>query len=147
MNKPLTVCFTKLSDYAKAPSRGSADAAGYDLYAGCATTIPAHQTCVIPTNIAVALPEGTFGAVFARSGLATKQGLRPANCVGVIDSDYRGNLMIALHNDSDEDRVVELYDRIAQLIVLPYFPVYFVEVDHLSDTDRGSGGFGSTGSN
>ena len=90
------------------------------------------------------LPSHTFGAVFARSGLATKQGLRPANCVGVCDSDYRGEYMVALHNDTDKDKVIEPGDRIAQLIVIPYYPINFDEVEELEDTKRGENGFGST---
>ena len=91
------------------------------------------------------IPEGSFGAVFARSGLATKKGLRPANCVGVVDSDYRGEIMVALHNDDKELQTIQAYERIAQLVILPYLNVSFKEVDKLSDTERGEGGFGSTG--
>ncbi|MBR7147049.1 MAG: dUTP diphosphatase, partial [Oscillospiraceae bacterium] len=96
-------------------------------------------------GLAIELPEGTFGAIFARSGLATREGLRPANCVGVIDSDYRGEVMVALHNDSPVPRTVKSGERIAQLVVMPYLPVMFEEADELSDTARGEGGFGSTG--
>ena len=139
----------KLDPNATIPTSGSAFAAGYDLYACLSgdgeVTIPAHHTVMVPTGIAVALPEGTFGGVFARSGLSVKQGLRPANCVGVIDSDYRGECMVALHNDSAETRTVCHGDRIAQLVVLPYLPVNFCEVDELDATQRGQGGFGSTG--
>ena len=90
-------------------------------------------------------PEGYFGAIFARSGLASKQGLRPANCVGVVDSDYRGEFMIALHNDTDEERVIAGKERIAQMVVMPYLSVEFEEVEELNETERGEGGFGSTG--
>ena len=100
---------------------------------------------MVPTGIAVALPEGTFGAVFARSGLASKQDLRPANCVGVVDSDYRGECFIALHNDGTQERTIRHGDRIAQLVLLPFLPMEFEEVDALSETARGEGGFGSTG--
>lgn len=134
-------------DRAVLPTRGSAHAAGYDLYA-CLdgeTVLAPGETALIPTGLSVALPEGTFGAVFARSGLAVKQGLRPANCVGVIDSDYRGELMVALHNDSDVPRAVTHGERVAQLVLLPYLPMAFDEVDALPDTGRGDGGFGSTG--
>ena len=93
----------------------------------------------------MALPEGTFGAVFARSGLATRQGLRPANCVGVVDSDYRGENMVPLHNDSDVPQTIRHADRVAQMVVLPYLPVDFLEVPELDETERGEGGFGSTG--
>ena len=104
-----------------------------------------HTTLKINTNIAVEIPDGYFGGIYARSGIATKRGLRPANCVGVIDSDYRGNIVVALHNDSDESQIVEPDERIAQLIVQPYLNVELKEVDSLSNTERGHGGFGSTG--
>ena len=94
---------------------------------------------------AVELPEGTFGGVFARSGLASREGLRPANCVGVVDSDYRGECFIALHNDTEEPRTVRTGERIAQLVLLPYLPIEFDEVADLPETARGEGGFGSTG--
>ena len=99
------------------------------------------------TGLAFSLPAGTFGAIFARSGLATKQGLRPANCVGVCDSDYRGEYIVAIHNDSDIQKVVEPGERIAQLILMPYCPMKFIEVKELDSTERGVGGFGSTGLN
>jgi len=138
----------KLRPEARIPSSGSAYAAGYDLYAclpeGDVTVAP-HTTAKIGTGLALAVPEGYFGAIFARSGLATKQGLRPANCVGVCDSDYRGEYIIALHNDSNEDRVIAHGDRIAQLVVMPYLPVEFEECGELPETERGAGGFGSTG--
>ena len=139
----------KLRENASLPVRGSAFAAGYDLCACLegdeAVIIPPHHTVKIGTGLAFALPEGTFGAVFARSGLASKQDLRPANCVGVVDSDYRGECFIALHNDSNEERTVRHGDRIAQLVLLPFLPMEFEEVDALSETARGEGGFGSTG--
>ena len=91
------------------------------------------------------LPEGTFGAIFARSGLATKNGLRPANCVGVCDSDYRGEYIVPLHNDTEEIQVIKPGDRIAQLVLTPYIPMNFIEVKELEETERGTGGFGSTG--
>ena len=144
-----TVQIKKLSERAKLPTAGSQYAAGYDLYACLggddAVVIPPHHTVKIGSGIAVALPEGTFGAVFARSGLASKEGLRPANCVGVIDCDYRGECIIAVHNDSESERAVHHGDRIAQLVLLPYLPMEFEEVDALADTARGAGGFGSTG--
>ena len=139
----------KLDPNATIPTSGSAFAAGYDLYACLSgdgeVTIPAHHTVMVPTGIAVALPEGTFGGVFARSGLASREGLRPANCVGVVDSDYRGECFIALHNDAEEPRTVRTGDRIAQLVLLPYLPIEFDEVADLPETARGEGGFGSTG--
>jgi dUTP pyrophosphatase len=99
----------------------------------------------IGTGIAVEIPEGYFGAIFARSGLATKRGLRPANCVGVVDADYRGELIVALHNDTDQLQFVEPGERIAQLVIMPYLSVEFEESDGLNETQRGSNGFGSTG--
>ena len=139
----------KLRADAFIPTRGSEFAAGYDLRACLdgdeAVIIPPRHTVMLHTGLSVALPEGTFGAVFARSGLAAKQGLRPANCVGVIDSDYRGECMVALYNDSGEERTVRHGDRVAQLILLPFLPMEFEETDTLPDTARGAGGFGSTG--
>ena len=144
-----TVQIKKLHERAKLPTAGSQYAAGYDLYACLngdeAVTIPPHTTVKIGSGIAVALPEGTFGAVFARSGLASREGLRPANCVGVIDCDYRGECIIAVHNDSGEVRIVHHGDRIAQLVLMPYLPMKFEEVSELPATARGAGGFGSTG--
>ena len=139
--------YKKLNDLAKEPTRGSAAAAGYDLYSAIKEdiAIPPHQTIKIDTGLAFKLPDGTFGAIFARSGLATKQGLRPANAVGVIDSDYRGSIIVALHNDSEEVQIVKGGDRIAQLILMPYIPMMFEEVEELDETERGAGGFGSTG--
>lgn len=137
----------RLTDTAKLPTRGSTSAAGYDLYADETGTIEPHNTRMISTGLAVEIPEGYFGGIFARSGLAAKEGIRPANCVGVIDSDYRGPVKVAAHNDSDIPRKIEAGERIAQLVVLPYLPVEFEETDELSDTERGSGGFGSTGKN
>ena len=107
--------------------------------------ITPHTTVKIGTGIAVEIPNGYFGAVFARSGLATKEGLRPANAVGVVDSDYRGECIVALHNDSDTPRTVTPGERVAQLVIMPYLKINFKEVDELSNTTRGKGGFGSTG--
>ena len=144
-----TVQIKKLRERAKLPTSGSQYAAGYDLYACLdgeeAVSIPPHTTVRIGTGIAAALPEGTFGAVFARSGLAAREGLRPANCVGVIDCDYRGECIVAVHNDGATARTVRHGDRIAQLVLLPYLPMEFEEVDELPATARGAGGFGSTG--
>lgn len=143
----INIHIKKLDEKAVIPTRGSEYAAGYDLYA-CIdedVTIPPHSTVKIGTGLSIALPNGYFGAIFARSGLATKSGLRPANCVGVADSDYRGEYIVALHNDSDESRTVSCNDRIAQLVVMPFLAVDFIEADDLDVTDRGAGGFGSTG--
>ena len=137
----------KLRDKAKLPTRGSCYAAGYDLYACIeeAVTIAPHTTEKIGTGLSVAVPNGYFGAIFARSGLAAKEGLRPANCVGVADSDYRGEYIVAIHNDTDEERKIEPDERIAQLVIMPFLEAEFEEVSNLSETERGSGGFGSTG--
>lgn len=137
----------KLNKNAIIPTRGSKQSAGYDLYA-CTNTsivIMPHNTVKVKTGLAIEIPEGYFGAIFARSGLATKQGLRPSNCVGVCDSDYRGEYTVALHNDTDEPQTINPMERIAQLVVMPYLTVEFNEVDELNDTERGVGGFGSTG--
>lgn len=137
----------KLRDNAVIPTRGSEYAAGYDLYAAIDETvvIGPHETQKIGTGLSFELPENTFGMIVARSGLATKEGLRPANCSGICDSDYRGEYIIALHNDSDEIRYVEPNKRIAQLILMSYVPMTFSLVDELTITERGEGGFGSTG--
>lgn len=137
----------RLNDRAVIPTHGSEYAAGVDLYS-CnkqMITIPPHETVKIGTGLAFGLPHGYFGGIFARSGLATKQGLRPANCVGVCDEDYNGEYIVAVHNDSENPRIVEYGDRIAQLVLLPYVNMNFIEVDELNDTERGDGGFGSTG--
>lgn len=139
----------KLSQSATIPCRGSNYAAGYDLYADepSTVTIAPGETKKIKTGIALEIPDGYFGAIFARSGMATDRGLRPANCVGVIDSDYRGEIIVALHNDLQAAHYVGLKDRVAQLVVLPYMTCEFEEAAQLSETVRGSGGFGSTGTN
>lgn len=138
-----------LNENAKVPTRGSEYAAGYDLYAATAESIDIapHSTVKIGTGISVELPNGTFGAIFARSGLATNKGLRPANCVGVCDSDYRGEYIVAIHNDTDEMMTIAAGERIAQLIVMPFVAVEFNTVEELTETQRGDGGFGSTGTN
>ena len=140
-----------MDDKAIIPTKGSAYAAGLDLYAITNTSVKTKQilpgqTERIGTGIAIEIPNGYFGAIFARSGLAAKQGLRPANCVGVIDSDYRGEIIVAIHNDSDKCATICDGDRVAQLVIMPYPNVRLIEVDDLSDTTRGDGGFGSTGS-
>lgn len=129
------------------PTRGSEYAAGYDLYAATDydIEIAPHQTVKVDTGLSMAIPVGYFGAIFARSGLATKQGLRPANCVGVIDADYRGPIIVALHNDSDEHQIIPAKSRIAQIVIMPYLPVIWDPVAELDETERGNGGFGSTG--
>lgn len=145
MTAPVAV---KLLDpRAKVPAYGSADAAGADLYAVAdgPVTIAPGETVLIHTGLALAIPKGYVGLVHARSGLATKQGLAPANKVGVIDADYRGELMVALHNHSGETRTVNSGDRIAQLVITPYLTAEFAVAEELDDTARGEHGFGSTG--
>lgn len=144
----MNINIKKLYTDANIPTNGSEYAAGSDLYANLPIdriTIMAGGTVKIGTGVAVEIPEGYFGAVFARSGLATKRGLRPANCVGVIDADYRGEIIVALHNDTHNDVEISNGDRIAQLVIMPYLKAEFNEVAELSDSQRGSGGFGSTG--
>ena len=143
-----------LRDGAEAPYAATSGSAGFDLKA-CFDEVPEsgmyaiapHTTIKVPTGIAVAIPEGCFGAVFARSGLSLKEGLRPANCVGVIDSDYRGEIIVALHNDTDHVGFVSQGERIAQLIIMPYISTNIEVVSELDETTRGNGGFGSTGTN
>ena len=136
-----------LRENATCPSYQSASAAGADLYAALdgAIAIESGQTVLVPTGIAMEIPEGYVGLVYARSGLATKKGLAPANKVGVIDSDYRGEIMVALHNHSGERAQVLAGERIAQIVLTPYLTAEFEISEELSDTERGSGGFGSTG--
>lgn len=137
----------KLTSTAIIPTKGSQDAAGWDLYADIesAVGIQPHETKMIGTGVAMALPKFTFGALYARSGLASKQGLRPANCVGVVDNDYRGEVKVPLHNDSNEVQIISPGDRIAQLVIQTYLETSMEEVDDLDATERGEGGFGSTG--
>lgn len=137
----------KLNERAIIPSYGSEYAAGADLYACIegSVEIKPHETKVIPTGIAIELPLGFAGLIYARSGLATKKGLAPANKVGVVDCDYRGEVKVALHNHSNEVQSVSEGERIAQLVITPYLTAQFTECDELSQTVRGEGGFGSTG--
>lgn len=143
----IKVKLKKLCENAIVPSYGTEYAAGADLYAltDNDTTINAHATLLIHTGIAVEIPEGFVGLIFARSGLATKQGLAPANKVGVIDSDYRGEIMVPLHNHTDEPKVICNGERVAQLVIVPYITAQFDLCDEFSATDRGDKGFGSTG--
>lgn len=144
-NVPVNI--KKIKPNATVPTYGSATAAGADLYAciDTAITIEPFATVMIPTGFAMALPDGYAGLIYARSGLASKKGLAPANKVGVIDSDYRGEVMVALHNHSNVPATIEPDERIAQLVVTPYVCAAFAEVDELDATERGEGGFGSTG--
>ena len=143
------VKFTKLTPWAQAPTQGSTEAAGWDLHADAENqeriVIAPGEVKKISTGIAIALPRGTFGALYARSGLATKRGLAPANKVGIIDVDYRGPVIVALRNESDEPQIIEHGERIAQLVVQPYVCVTFEETENIGTTARGEGGFGSTG--
>lgn len=157
----LNVKIKRLSESAIAPSYGSAKAAGMDLYADLGSTtvryvdglrvvsdsitIRPHEVAKIGCGFAVQPPKGYAGYIFARSGLATKQHLRPANAVGLCDEDYRGEYIVPLFNDGDEDQIIHHGDRIAQLVFMPYEQVAFTEVDELDSTERGDGGFGHTG--
>ena len=143
----MDVKIKKLNPNAHIPTAGSDKAAGYDLYACIeeAIDIQPQKMVKIGTGIAVTPPEGYFGAIFARSGLSTKRGLRPANCVGACDEDYTGEYIVVLYNDSNLVQTIEPGERIAQLIFLPYISVNMIEVDELEETERGDGGFGSTG--
>ena len=143
----IDVKFKKLTNSAQTPTKGSKYSAGFDLSADVSEEIliRPRETVKIPTGLAIEVPDGYFGVIAARSGLATKEGLRPANCINIADSDYRGEYMVALHNDSEVTRVVKPQQRIAQLVIVPYLMCNLVEVDDLSDTQRGSDGFGSTG--
>ena len=143
----MEVSVKKLRENAKLPTYGSAEAAGADLYAclDAPAEIQPGETVFIPTGLSMELPNGYVGLIYARSGLACKQDLAPANKVGVIDSDYRGEFMIALHNHGREVRTIENGERIAQLVVTPVLMPRFVEAENLSDSLRGAGGFGSTG--
>ena len=138
----------KLDDRAILPTYGSAYAAGADLYAlieGESLTIGAGETILVSTGLSVEIPEGYVGLIYARSGLATKKGLAPANKVGVIDSDYRGEVKVALFNQSGKEQTVAAGERVAQLVIAPYLAVEYQQAEELSDTARGAGGFGSTG--
>lgn len=139
------VKFIKLNENAVVPTYGTQYSAGADLYASEECEIGAGKTVMVHTALAMEIPEGFGGFVFARSGLATKRGLAPANKVGVIDSDYRGEIMVSLYNQSGETQVVAKGERIAQLVIIPYITEKFIESDALSETVRGEGGFGSTG--
>jgi len=138
----------KLDERATLPTYGSAYAAGADLYAlveGESLAIAAGETVLVRTGLSVEIPEGYVGLIYARSGLATKKGLAPANKVGVIDSDYRGEVKVALFNQSGKEQTVLAGERVAQLVIAPYLAVEYREAEELSDTARGAGGFGSTG--
>lgn len=137
----------KLSPNAILPTYGSAEAAGADLYACLddSVVIEPGKTVFIPTGLALEVPKGCAGLIYARSSMGTKRGLAPANKVGVIDSDYRGEVKVALHNHGLESQTVNPGERVAQLLITPVLTPAYEEVEALSDTDRGTGGFGSTG--
>lgn len=144
----LELKFKRLTDTMAIPTKAHDTDACFDLYADIpeeTVAIEPHTTVKIPTGFATNIPHGYWAAVFARSGLATKQGLRPANCVGVIDEPYTGEWIVAIHNDTDETKIIHHCDRIAQFTLLPWFETNLVEVDELDKTDRAAGGFGSTG--
>ena len=137
--------YVKLDGRAKTPTYGSTDAAGADLYALESEVIFSGETKLIHTGIAVEIPRGYVGLIYARSGLAAKRGLAPANKVGVIDSDYRGEIMVSIYNQSEKSQSINSGERIAQLVITPYLQVEYELSEDLSTTERGSGGFGSTG--
>jgi len=138
----------KLDERAVIPTYGTKFSAGADLYAVLdeKVVIKSGETILIKTGLSMEIPVGYAGLIYARSGLASKKGLAPANKVGVVDSDYRGEVMVALHNHSNEDRVIEHGERIAQLVITPFYKANFEVVEELDFTNRGEGGFGSTGS-
>ncbi len=156
----VNVKIKKLTDTAKIPTKAHAEDAAFDLYADIPndTFIPwgsteerkglkilPHTTVKVGTGVAMAIPNGYWGAIYARSGIATKQGLRPANAVGVADSNYRGEIIVALHNDSSETQIIEHGQRIAQFMLAPVIPTEFKETDNLDETSRGAEGFGDSG--
>ncbi len=141
----LPVC--RLKANAVLPARATGESAGYDLCAclSAPVPIPPGETVLIPTGLAFALPEGTAGFVYARSGLGVRHGLTPANAVGVIDADYRGEVLVGLHNHSKKEYIVQPGERVAQLVIAPVWTPQVEEVSLLPETDRSTGGFGSTG--
>ena len=144
----MKVNFKKLNENAIVPTYGSEFAAGADLYActnGETVTFAPSETKLIKTGIAMEIPEGYAGLIYARSGIANKRGLAPSNKVGVVDSDYRGEIMVSLHNHSNEEQSITDGERIAQMVIAPFLKVEYTEVEELTDTARGEGGFGSTG--
>lgn len=137
----------KLNELAKLPTYGTEYSAGCDLYAAISEEIILNpgETKLIPTGLSMEIPTGLVGLIFARSGISIKRGLAPANKVGVIDSDYRGEIMVALYNQSNQEQIIEKSERIAQFVLVPYVQAEFEEVESLDETVRGNGGFGSTG--
>ena len=144
----MKVNFKKLDVNAKVPTYGSSYSAGADLYAltnGETITFLPGETKIIHTGIAMEIPEGYAGLIYARSGIANKRGLAPSNKVGVVDADYRGEIMVSLHNHSNETQEISDGERVAQMVIAPFLAVEYNEVEELTDTERGTGGFGSTG--
>lgn len=143
----MIVKMKKIKESAILPTKGSVESAGFDLYVDTdkEETIPAHETVVFQTNIAMEIPKGYVGLIYARSGLSTKLGLRPSTCVSVIDSDYRGSVGVPIHNDTNEDKSIKAHERVAQLIIMKCPEVELVLVDNLDKTERGDNGFGSSG--
>ena len=141
----MRVNIKKLDERATVPTYGTEFSAGADLYSIEAVTVEPHKTVLVHTGLALEIPEGYAGLIFARSGLACKRGLAPANKVGVIDADYRGEIMVALHNHTEAPVSIDAGERVAQLAIMPFLKADFELCDELSDTVRGEGGFGSTG--
>lgn len=143
----MNVNIKKLNDNATIPTRGTKYSAGMDLYACIEepVVIEPHKTVMVDTGLAMEIPEGYFGAIYPRSGLSTKRGIVLANNVAVIDSDYRGEIKLPLHNHGTDMQVIEPHERVAQLIIQPYLPINWNIVDELNDTDRGDKGFGDSG--
>ena len=142
----MKVRIKKLNENAILPTYGTEFSAGADLYnLNTPVTVNPHETVLVHTGLSLEIPEGYAGLIYARSGLASKRGLAPANKVGVIDADYRGEVMVALHNHSEIPATVDAHERVAQLVVTPFLKVEYELSDELSDTVRGEGGFGSTG--
>ena len=146
-DEPSIIKVKKVTKTAIFPERKSIGAAGYDLCVDCDKefTIPPHETAIVWSGLAFEIPKGYFGAIYARSGMSTREGIRPATCVSVIDSDYRGNVGLPLHNDTDEPKIIAPYDRVAQIIFQKALIVELNLVERLEETERGDGGFGSTG--
>lgn len=143
----IDVNIKKLNKKAIIPTYGTEYSAGFDLYSVSdeEITINAHETVFIKTGIAMEIPIGYGGFIFARSGLSTKKGLAPVNKVGIIDADYRGEIMVALYNQTNETKTIDAHERIAQMVIMPFITANFIETNELSETKRGNNGFGSTG--
>ena len=144
----MVINIKKLHDDSIIPTRGTSEAAGYDLYSYLTNekiSVKPGETIMIGTGISLEIPSGYFAGIFARSGIASKRNLRPANCVGVIDSDYRGEIKVPIFNDSDIDQEISNGERVAQMVIMPYLNVTFNEVSELSESNRNQNGFGSTG--